>query len=165
MKWYVSLGAIALSIAPVAHVSGQTPQPVAGRVWYDGMRGDLPVRVHFFSSAPSNVLDSAAVHDAARTALMFAGFQPDVRVSIFPLPSDTVGVHVQMEVNVYTSGEIRYDAKFRDRSGKTLDGCGDGSQFGSTSRVMAVLLLSHQMRSTLSCARVSKNIAQLLPKD
>jgi hypothetical protein len=95
---------------------------------------------------------------------MYSGFEPDTRVSAFPVEADTSGVHIMMEVKVYTGGEISYSAKYFDGKGQQLPGCGDGSEFSSTDPIMAVLLLSHQMRSTLECARTSKTISQLLPK-
>jgi hypothetical protein len=125
--------------------------------WSSGQRGPLPVRVHFFSSSPSNVLDSAAVHAAAQGAMIAIAFPPDVKVSIFPIIDDSL--HVQMDVNVYQQGEVRFASALMQRD-MPLKGCRQESQWSVGTPITAVVHLTHQMRSALECVVRSARVVR-----
>lgn len=118
--------------------------------WATGDPSPFPVRISFFSSRPGNALDTTAVKNAARTALMFEGLPPDVAFVPAFGARDPQQPHLQVEVNVYSGGEIRVEQRVAE--GEQIRGCREESQGSNNDPVSAALVLSHRIRGAIRCA-------------
>ena len=88
--------------------------------WSSGQAGPLPVYVKFYSSKSSNILDSTVVRRAVASALQLNGLPPDVTVSSTSVPPPSDRLYLFLEVNIYSGGELHYEANVIDKNGDPL---------------------------------------------
>lgn len=83
---------------------------------------------------------------------MGADLSPDVAVSTHPVEeSAPKRMHLQLEVNVYSGGEVRFEHRPIGADGVPLPSCQGEAQWLTTEPLTAALHLSHQIRSAIEC--------------
>ena len=131
--------------------------------WYaDGPR-DLPIRVAFFSSSPSNPLDSAAIVRAAESASQSEGVGWDIVVDVegrLPGPATVGRLHIRAEVDAYSGGDTRFEYAVFGPDGEPWGRCGAGSKGNSGDLMAQTLSLSHDLRSAVACVKDQYFLAQ-----
>ena len=133
--------------------------PSTSRSWSSGEPGPLPIRIQFFTSRPGNALDTTSVKRAAQTALIAEGLPPDVVVQSAPTRFGAPQrLHLQLEVNVYSGGEVRLEHGVIDAEG-VRRGCHSEMQWWTSGDPLgAALTLSHRIRSAVACAQEAYEI-------
>lgn len=128
----------------------------SSRSWSSGDPSPLPVRIEFFSSRPANALDSTSVKHAAETALLAVGLPPAVSIHSVVAVRAPQQLHLQVEVNVYSGGEVRLE--LRPMEGTRPRGCHYEYQWTSGDPTVAALLVSHHIRSAIECLQTGYGI-------
>lgn len=149
MKTFSAVLLVGLLFA--APAAAQEPTALTVSSWSSGQRGELPLRIQFFSSKPDNLLDMETVERAGEVALVHSGLAPDVDVALAPISAE--GVHLSVEVNVYAAGEVRFDARLVGGDGAPLKPCASAGQFKVSDPTTAALSVSHRLRSVAECAK------------
>ena len=124
----------------------------AGWVVHEGAASPtLPVVVRFYTSEPSNVLDTGAVREAVWAAAVAVGLVPELSIISLGWPT-LPQPHVRLEVDVYAGGEVRFERSYVGADGTPEFSCRGETKAGvGTSTLATTLWLSHRMRTVFEC--------------
>ena len=152
---HLTFAIVALALSGVAEAQDAVvPSPTTGG---GGEPITLPVRVAFFSSSPSNPLDSAAVVSAAHSALFY---EPSIRPEVLVASAGTLSatpppdiVHVAVELDAYSDGDLRMAYEVIGTDGTPWAFCAGESKWSASGVVNQALSVSHKIRGVVQCMK------------